>query len=107
MNRAPIVGETVTDITHYLNDSGELAAELPPEVRKIACFTTLLLDEATQVFPADDYDSRIRCHTNSCTGSIRVTLLSRVEGLLWQCPECGLNGVISHWQGTKWARCHR
>jgi predicted RNA-binding Zn-ribbon protein involved in translation (DUF1610 family) len=90
--------------THHMDDSGELAADLPPAVRKIASFNTLLIDEATQAYPADDHDSLIRYRTESCSGSIRVTILSRVEDVTWQCPQCGLNGVISHWQGTKKVR---
>ena len=95
----------VTDMTDHMDDSGELAAELPSTVRRIASFNTLLIDEATKAFPADDHDSRIRCRTKTCTGSIRVTLLSRVDNLGWQCPICGLRGVISHWQDTKWDKC--
>ena len=75
----------VTDMIDHVDESGNLAANLPPRVRKIASFNTLLIDEATQAYPADDQDSRIRCRTESCTGSIRVTLRSRVESLSWRC----------------------
>ena len=55
------MGKThITDMNDQLDDSGELSTELPGAVRKIASFNTLLIDEATQAFPAGDHDSRIR-----------------------------------------------
>ena len=91
----------VTDITHYLDETGELA-EMPAPARKLASFLVLLIDAASQVFPAGNFDTKIRCRTDACTSSIRTTLSSLDQGISWQCPDCGHNGVISNWQGTKW-----
>ena len=99
-------GTYVTDITHYLDDTGELA-EMPGPARKLASFLVLLIDEATQAVPADDYNTRIRCRKTACTGSIRASLAS-VEGeISWHCPDCSHNGVIRNWQGTKWNQRRR
>lgn len=94
-------GTYVTDITHYLNDTGELA-EMPGPARKLASFLVLLIDATTQAFPAEDHDTNIRCRTDACTGSIRASLRSLDEEISWHCAECGHNGVIRNWQGTKW-----
>lgn len=91
----------VTDITHYLDKDGELA-EMPGPARKLASFLVLLIDATTQFFPARDHDTRIRCRTNACRGSIRTSLMSRDEEISWRCPECENNGVIRNWQDTKW-----
>ncbi len=91
----------VTDITHYLDDNGELA-EMPGEARRLASFLILLIDAATQVLPARNYDTRIRCRTDACTGSIRASVASKDGEIVWHCPKCGHNGVIRNWQGTKW-----
>lgn len=40
-------GSYVTDITHYLDDSGDLA-EMPDSARQLASFLTLMIDAATQ-----------------------------------------------------------
>ena len=40
----------VTDMTDHMDDSGELAAELPPAVRRIASFNTLLIDRRQKRF---------------------------------------------------------
>jgi hypothetical protein len=93
----------ITDITHYLDDTGELA-EMPGPVRKLASFLILLVDSTTQAFPASEYDTNIRCRADSCTGSIRTSLATMTEEIVWHCPDCGHSGVISNWQGTKWNR---
>jgi hypothetical protein len=99
-------GTYVTDITHYLDDTGELAA-MPGPARKLASFLVLLIDETTQAVPAKDYDTRIRCRTNACKGSIRASLPSMTDEISWYCPECGHNGGIRNWKGTKWDQAKR
>jgi len=94
-------GTYVTDITHYLDETGELA-EMPKPARKLASFLVLLIDATTQAFPVKDFDTRIRCRTNGCTGAIRASLPSMKDEITWYCPECHHNGVIRNWQGTKW-----
>ena len=91
----------VTDITHYLDETGELA-EMPGPARKLASFLVLLIDAASQVGPVSDFDTKIRCRTDACKGSIRTSLASINEEIVWHCPDCGHNGVIRNWQGTKW-----
>jgi predicted RNA-binding Zn-ribbon protein involved in translation (DUF1610 family) len=91
----------VTDITHYLDENGELA-EMPEAARKLASFHVLLIDAATQAVPTHDHDTHIRCSANACTGSIRASVTSKDGEIVWHCPKCGHNGVIRNWQGTKW-----
>lgn len=91
----------VTDITHFLDADGELA-EMPRPARRLASFLVLLIDATTQTVPARDYDTRIRCRTSDCMGSIQASVPTRNEKIVWHCPRCGHNGVISNWQGTKW-----
>jgi predicted RNA-binding Zn-ribbon protein involved in translation (DUF1610 family) len=97
----PVNTTYVTDITHYLDEAGELA-EMPAPARQLASFLVLLIDAATQAFPADDCDTHIRCRTSACVGSIRTSLSSMDDEISWHCPDCGHNGVIRNWQGTKW-----
>ena len=95
-------GTYVTDITHYLDDEGELPAELPGPARKLASFLVLVIDAVTQDVPARYYDTRIRCREDGCTGSIRASLISINDEISWSCPDCGHHGIIRNWQGTKW-----
>ncbi len=92
-------GTYVTDITHYLDDDGELPAELPSPARKLASFLVLLIDSVTQDIPARAHDTHIRCRQDGCTGSIRASMNDEIS---WSCPDCGHNGVIRNWRGTKW-----
>ncbi len=91
----------VTDITHYLDETGELA-EMPGPARKLASFLVLLIDATSQVGPVRNFDTNIRCRTDACSGSIRTSLSSLDEEITWHCPDCEHNGVIRNWQGTKW-----
>ncbi len=91
----------ITDITHYLDETGELA-EMPGPARKLASFLVLLIDATSQVGPVRNFDTNIRCRMDACKGSIRTSLTSLDEEISWHCPDCGHNGVIRNWQGTKW-----
>ena len=91
----------VTDITHYLDETGELA-EMPAPARKLASFLVLLIDATSQVCPVSNFDTNIRCRTDGCKGSIRTSLTRADEEITWRCPDCGHNGVIRNWQDTKW-----
>ncbi len=92
----------VTDITHYLDQQGELVLAMPAPARRLASFLVLVIDAVTQEVPCEDRDTRIRCCSKNCTGSIRASLLSVNDKISWACPACGQQGVISNWQGTKW-----
>ena len=75
-------GTYVTDITHYLDDEGELPLELPSPARKLASFLVLVIDAVTQDIPGQDYDTRIRCRVDGCTGSIRASMNDEIS---WSC----------------------
>ncbi len=95
-------GTYVTNITHFLDEQGEMPADLPGPARKMASFLVLLIDAVSQKVPAEDCDTRIRCRQRGCLGSIHATLPSMDDDIHWICPDCGHNGVINSWQGTKW-----
>src|SRR5208337_4521639 len=63
----------VTDITHYLDEAGELA-QLPGPARGLASFLTLLIEAATGAPSAGEHDSGIRCMGKACRGTIRTSL---------------------------------
>ncbi|MDR3636964.1 MAG: hypothetical protein P4L84_24380 [Isosphaeraceae bacterium] len=91
----------VTDITHYLDETGEVAP-MPGPARKLASFLTLLIEAATGAPSPAGNDSGIRCRTKACRGSIRTSLPSSRNEISWHCPICGHNGVIRNWNNTKW-----
>jgi len=93
----------VTDITHYLDERGELA-NMPSPAKKLASFLVLLIDSTTSVGSANYDDTGIRCRTKGCSGSVLSGLTEDAAEILWHCPICGHNGVIRNWQNTKWDR---
>ncbi len=96
----------VTDITHYLDETGELA-QLPGPARRLASFLTLLIEAATGAASAGEHDSGIRCTAKACRGTVRTSLPPGQDEILWHCRACGLNGVIRNWNNTKWNQLKR
>jgi hypothetical protein len=99
-------GTYVTDITHYLDETGEMA-RLPAPARKLASFLTLLIEAATSASSANYHDSSIRCRRKACGGTILTMLPPSQDEISWHCTECGHNGVIRNWQNTKWNQLKR
>jgi len=94
----------VTDLTHFLDDQGDIVQDMPTEARQLASFLTLIVDAVTAGFPGEDgtMDTRIRCRSKGCRGSILGTLHEAASPIHWQCPVCHQEGVISHWQKSRW-----
>jgi hypothetical protein len=94
-------GTYVMDITHYLDENGEVA-QIPVPARKLASFLTLLIEAATGAPLASEHDSGVHCRTKACRGTIRTVLPSVRDEISWHCPICGHNGVIRNWDNTRW-----
>jgi hypothetical protein len=99
-------GTYVTDITHYLDETGELA-QLPGPASKLASFLTLLIEAATGAPSAGEHGSGIRCRTKACRGTIRTSVQQGHDEISWHCQVCGHNGVIRNWSNTKWNQLRR
>lgn len=98
---ASVIATFVTDITHYLDEAGELA-QSPRPARRLASFLTLLIEEATSAPSSGEHDSGIRCMVKDCKGTIRTSLPPGHVEILWRCKACGHKGVIRNWNNTKW-----
>lgn len=92
----------ITDITHYLDENGKLSPQMPIQARKVASYLILLIDATTSLYPVKGMDTKIRCKRKRCKGSIISTLLNLKSEIIWYCPICRDNGVITNWQGTEW-----
>jgi len=99
---AGIMAKTyVTNISDYLNDIGELK-DMSAPVRRMAEFLLAIVDAVTRKRPAIGHNTGVGCRKRSCKGSIEASLEHADGRIVWQCPACKQNGVISRWQGTKW-----
>ena len=92
----------ISNMTHFLDDQGNIPKQMPKEARELASFLALVVDSTTKTSPITLTATEIRCFNKSCHGTIH-SALSRAKGeIRWHCPVCENEGVISHWQGTKW-----
>lgn len=91
----------VTDLRHFLDESGEIVMKMPEEARQMASFLALVVDEASHNLSPEAEELGIRCRSTGCTGQI-LAFADADEEIIWFCPNCGHNGVIRNWRRTKW-----
>ena len=92
----------ISNLTHFLNEEGNIPTEMPSESRELAGFLAMVVDitterQNTKLAPCD-----LRCSNNGCNGLIHTTLTPNFKEIHWHCPQCNTEGIIRNWQGTKW-----
>jgi hypothetical protein len=92
----------ITDILHFVDDSGNIPKEMPKAARQLASFYTFIIEAATSIFPATDNKTNIRCFEKGCKGMITTDLTNKKDDIKWKCNKCTNEGRISNWQGTTW-----
>ena len=93
----------ITDLQYYLDENGEIDAQMPKENRQLASFIALLVDEVSDVDTSHANKLTLRCKTVGCNGTISAAIDDSKE-IVWLCPKCGHNGVVQNWSNTKWDR---
>ena len=100
------MGDTwITDITHFLDEEGEIISE-PPQARKLAEYLTAIIIMAS--FPDPEYpqEYQVKCrrrpNRKPCLEGVVGFVDPETDDVVWMCPVCGDRGLISHWQGTRW-----
>ena len=92
----------ITNLTHFLDETGNIPKQMPKEARELASFFALVVDTATKKNPTTLTSTDIRCFNKGCYGLIKIAIRSDNEEIHWYCPECENEGVISEWQGSNW-----
>jgi hypothetical protein len=97
----------VTDLRHYLDEeTGELAANMPAPALRLAMFFASIVAWATSQSGDDGERTNVWCwrrpDRTRCRGEIIACLPSGAAEIVWQCPFCGLNGVIRGWEASLW-----
>lgn len=94
-----------TDITHFLDEDGNLVAD-PPAARRLGEYLTAIILMAS--FPAPEYPPeyavtcRRRPKKKPCRGGIVAFVDPETDDIAWICPKCQERGFISRWRGTIW-----
>lgn len=92
----------ISNLTHFLNEKGNIPKEIPKEAREMAGFLVMVVDFTTKTKPSTLTPTGIRCFRKGCHGIIKSTIRSDKQEIHWYCPECENEGVISDWHKTKW-----
>ena len=92
----------ITNMTHFLDEKGNIPTSMPREARELASFLALVVDFTTKNLPISLTTTDVMCFEKGCGGMIKTALHKKPEEIHWYCPECENEGVISGWQKTKW-----
>ena len=98
-------GTWITDLTHFLDEDGNLA-DIPGPAFRLAEYFTAMVAMASHPDPDIPSSFRVRCRRRPgrkpCAGLIEWDLDFETEDILWWCPVCGDNGSITNWKGSLW-----
>jgi hypothetical protein len=93
----------VMDITHFLDDNGEIITE-PPEARRLGEYLAAIIVMASYHDPEYPPEYMVRCcrrpNRKPCEEEIAGWVDPDTDNIVWKCPACGDRGLISNWQGT-------
>jgi hypothetical protein len=92
----------ISDMTHFLDEQGNIAKGMHQEGREMAGFLALIIDQTTKDFEHPVHSSDIRCRIKKCDGKVEILIDANTEEIKWSCTHCDEDGKISGWQNTKW-----
>lgn len=103
----------VTDIQHFLDENGEVP-DLPTEARNLLRFLSGVVVAASTEYGKPVTLAAVKCigteRGDLCGGEIEVWVYADDNRIGWECLDCGNEGVISNWEGTRWDKrtytCH-
>jgi hypothetical protein len=102
-----MIGTWYTNATHFLNEEGQIA-EMPGPATALAVFLRSVVGWVTMRYACTAERTNITCRRSPgrqrCLGEIGAYLLPDTGQIVYMCPECGDNGVITGWKGTSWDR---
>ncbi|MFO8030584.1 MAG: plasmid pRiA4b ORF-3 family protein [Cyclonatronaceae bacterium] len=94
----------ITNLQHYLDETGQIPANMLPEARKMASFLTALVESVTshQKEAKNGINSGLTCPVDRCRGLVSGQYHGFTAPITWKCPKCGSEGAISNWQNSDW-----
>ena len=95
----------ITDLTHFLDEEGNIISE-PVEARVLAeYFTAIVLMTS---YPDPDYppEYKVKCRRRPkrkpCHTEIAGWIDPENDDIFWICPKCQDRGRISNWRCSMW-----
>lgn len=100
------MGDTwITDLTHFLDETGQIALEAGP-ARRLAEHITAIVAMASLPEPIIPSEYRVRCRRcpgrKPCAGFIEADLDPETDEIVWWCVKCDDKGYIRNWKGSMW-----
>jgi len=92
----------ISNMTHFLDETGNIPKEMPEEARELGSFLALVIDTTTKNSPFTLTQTEIRCFEKGCQGLIKSEVLKDNNDIHWVCSECENGGNISGWKLTRW-----
>jgi hypothetical protein len=92
----------ISNMTHFLDEAGNIPKQMPKEARELANFLALVVDETTKESSSQVIFTTIRCFTKKCEGTINSEFLKANNEIHWVCSKCQNEGIITDWHNTKW-----
>jgi len=92
----------ISNMTHFLDETGNIPKQMPGEARELASFLALVIDTTTKNSPFTLTQTEIRCFEKGCTGFIKSEVKKENNDIHWECSKCENEGRISGWKLTKW-----
>ncbi len=96
----------VADIRHYVDERGRLAS-MPGPAMRVATFLCAIVSWTSRAGGVPEH-TNVWCRRmpgrRQCGGEVVAGYRNEAGEIAWECPECGDNGVIHGWQGSRWDR---
>lgn len=94
----------VTDMTHYLDEYGDMAIESGAGLRFAEYLASIIsMISHPPPVPAEFIvKCRRRPHRKPCKGIIEGNIAPDAGVMIWWCPECHDTGFINNWKDTIW-----
>jgi hypothetical protein len=94
-------------MVHYLDAEGR-PVDMPAPARNLANHLGAIVVALTSLPPGQLRQTSVRCRRRParrpCVGQIGAIIEVDSGQISWECPACGDNGIIHHWEGTPWDR---
>lgn len=96
----------VIDLTHYLDEKGDLA-EMPDPAKRLAVYFGSIVSWVSGFHGSEGELTNVVCRRSRsrppCYGEVYARRTAG-DAILFRCSECGEEGTISGWRGTRWDR---
>src|SRR5882672_5108143 len=95
----------ICDMTHYLDECGRVVDAMPGPARRLVDHLGAIVASVTAQAEDPIGPIGVRCRRRpgrrACPGEI-CAMMDDETNIVWECPACGDNGLIHHWQDTPW-----